>query len=347
MDTQDKKEEPPKKRRGRKPKPKVPEDPNKKKARRGRRRKCDRGIDDADKNVGFIKNLETLDVSKNKILMKNTSSTPTNPDDYDIIKYPSGLVIRKKKVTNKMNLQRLTDMNNKTPKDDNKKEDENECIIDFDMLEDTSSTPKTSSKNNKVLTLDSLIKKNDSSSKNTKSQTNIIKKNSKSKEVHDEIIEEEKVLKYKKPKKRKVRVMHKYGDDLSVVPLKSDLRCWWCTFTFDTDACFIPTKWDKYHSKYRITGNFCSWNCAKAYYIKDRMSIKNDHSMYVFTKMLRDMGHPINVKIAPPKEVLEAYGGILSIEQYRESFYTTDCYTLQSCAIEYDDSINIIFKSKH
>lgn len=318
-----------KQKRGRKPKPKPPRDDNKPPPRRGRRRKCEKGIDESDKNIGFIKNLETIDVAKNKIIMndKKKKSIENDDDEYETITYPSGFTLRRKKVTNKI----------RDPPANKVNSNENGCLIDMDLIEEEIEPPKNKTKTNRVLSLNDIIKPSSNTPKNFL--------NSAPKEQIEEDDEKVQKLKnYKKPKNRVVRVMHKLGDKVSEISPKTDICCWWCTYPFDTDMCFIPTKYDEKRSRYKITGNFCSWNCAKTYFIKDRMGIRNDHNMYMFTRMLKHMKHPINVKMAPPRESLEKFGGPLSIEKFRESFFTNDTYTLQSSKIEYDDSINIRFK---
>jgi hypothetical protein len=41
---------------------------------------------------------------------------------------------------------------------------------------------------------------------------------------------------------------------------RTDICCWWCTYSFDTYACFIPEKF--YNDTYYVFGCFCSFNCA-------------------------------------------------------------------------------------
>ena len=101
---------------------------------------------------------------------------------------------------------------------------------------------------------------------------------------------------------------------------KTDICCWWCTYQFDTDPCFIPEKY--YNEKYYVFGCFCSFNCAASY----NLNI-NDYKVmerYALLKKLYNINLDKKSKLAPPKEVLTKYGGIVSIENYRKNFVTCD-----------------------
>lgn len=92
--------------------------------------------------------------------------------------------------------------------------------------------------------------------------------------------------------------------------------CWWCTYDFNTTPCFIPEKY--YNEKYYVFGCFCSFNCAAAYNLE--LSDYKIHERYALLKKLY-----LNLKdgvdnIAPKREILEKYGGVVSIEQYRNNF---------------------------
>jgi hypothetical protein len=96
--------------------------------------------------------------------------------------------------------------------------------------------------------------------------------------------------------------------------------CWWCTYNFDSSPCFIPEKY--YEDKYYIFGCFCSFNCAASYNLN-----MNDYKVmerYALLKKLYNQNSDKRNKLAPPKEVLEKYGGIVSIENYRKNFQTCD-----------------------
>jgi hypothetical protein len=106
-----------------------------------------------------------------------------------------------------------------------------------------------------------------------------------------------------------------------VWPEKTNIKCWWCTLSFETVPCFIPTKF--HNGKYTILGCFCSFNCAMSYnlYSLDQ----NQHERLRKCSLLHTLYYEIHgeteqvkeILPAPPKEVMIGYGGKLTIEQYR------------------------------
>ncbi len=98
--------------------------------------------------------------------------------------------------------------------------------------------------------------------------------------------------------------------------VKSNLPCWWCTYEFTENPCYIPEKY--YNEKYYVFGNFCSYNCAAAYNIS-----MNDYKVWdrfsLINKLYNQVTNNNNIiNIAPPKEILIKYGGDLTITEYRE-----------------------------
>lgn len=106
---------------------------------------------------------------------------------------------------------------------------------------------------------------------------------------------------------------------------KTNLKCWWDTYTFDSLPCFLP---ELYHDKtYHVTGCFCSFDCALAYNLYYKKDSKIDHRKSLVYKLYRELydlsvDDIIEIKEAPPKELLEDYGGELSIKSYRRKFNT-------------------------
>ena len=106
-------------------------------------------------------------------------------------------------------------------------------------------------------------------------------------------------------------------------PIHTNISCWWCCHRFDTIPIPLPEKYD--NGKYHVTGCFCSFNCALSYNYN-----KNDHMIWERESMMRRIIkhiHPskhitFNFKPSPPKETLKAFGGILSIKDYRDNLIT-------------------------
>jgi hypothetical protein len=105
-------------------------------------------------------------------------------------------------------------------------------------------------------------------------------------------------------------------DGKLIIADKTDIACWWCTYNFDTTPCFIPERY--VNNKYYVFGCFCSFSCAYAY--NQNM---NDYKVHVRNSLLNQMYSTIfeiktPIPIAPPKEMLEKFGGELTIEQFRD-----------------------------
>lgn len=111
--------------------------------------------------------------------------------------------------------------------------------------------------------------------------------------------------------------------DNVIIPKKTNICCWWCTHTFDCLPSFIP---DKYHNgKFYVFGCFCSFNCAGAY----NLSLQ-DNRIWERYSLMKQMYYMINknnissisdieINVAGPKELLEKYGGPMTIEEYRKN----------------------------
>jgi len=303
--------DPPKKKRGRKPKVKEqPSEPPVKK-KRGRKKKCEMNLN-GEKNTGFIANLSTIDVSNNKIIISEKNIDDKN---YENVDFGCGIVIKKKKkVENNDNIKQF----HKTLLNET-----DECLIDPNKDIPLETKPKPKEK--RVNSLQIFSKK-----------TQPVPARKSFTEKITEL--------YKRPKERKVRVLHKYGNDIRELLKKTDIQCWWCCHSFDTPPCFVPTKYDDLRDRFKITGNFCSWNCAKSYILDDNLGVHRSSDIHNFTRMLLKMGINYKIKMAPRKETLKCFGGILTIEEFRESAYFADQYVIQTSIIEYDDSINIRIK---
>lgn len=120
-------------------------------------------------------------------------------------------------------------------------------------------------------------------------------------------------------------VSYKTGKPVTIK--KTSIKCWWDTYTFNTLPCFLP---ELFHdSTYHVIGCFCSFNCALAYnlyYLKDHKIYQRKSLVYKLYREIYKLKieDEINIKEAPPKEILNEYGGNekMTIEKYRRSFIT-------------------------
>jgi hypothetical protein len=95
-------------------------------------------------------------------------------------------------------------------------------------------------------------------------------------------------------------------------------KCWWCKHNFSSPRLSLP---EQYHNNtFYCTGNFCSWECIKAYnidsndnFIWKRESLIN--LMYYFT-----YNEYKEIKPAASWLILKDFGGNLSINEFRKTF---------------------------
>lgn len=199
------------------------------------------------------------------------------------------------------------------------KEEQNEfdldiCQIDLSLIEVKEKVPTTKKKEKIHLDKFLLCKKEEVDKKVECPEGASSKQKKNSKNSESILLRLKKINLNKEPD---VTIMMKFGNEVSEAPKKTDILCWWCCHSFDSFPCFIPTKRDPIKNRYKVTGTFCSWNCANSYYVKEfRSNRKGD----IFYTMLKDLKLDIKIKDlkhAPPKETLKCFGGILSIEEFR------------------------------
>lgn len=103
---------------------------------------------------------------------------------------------------------------------------------------------------------------------------------------------------------------------------KPGIVCWWDTCEFDNEPFYIPEKVD--NNQYHVFGCFCSYNCAVSYNLN-----MNDYKMYDRYSLIKKLYVDVidyneEIVLAASREVLEKYGGPLTITEYRENFITLD-----------------------
>lgn len=105
---------------------------------------------------------------------------------------------------------------------------------------------------------------------------------------------------------------HKFtnGDSKSLLPIKT-------SFDKVEEGGFQRPKGGK--RKYQGIGSFCSWECMLAYVSPDTRPLMRDSIGYITELMVHENPELdlTTIKPAPPFEVLKAYGGNLSIEEFR------------------------------
>lgn len=96
------------------------------------------------------------------------------------------------------------------------------------------------------------------------------------------------------------------------------LVCWWCVHDLTQRPCIhLPIKYDDKLNRFTTIGNFCSWQCAKAYAL-DTISAKSGEVQSFLAMMrLRAFGKYVPLWPAPKRQFLKCFGGTMSIEEFR------------------------------
>jgi len=102
------------------------------------------------------------------------------------------------------------------------------------------------------------------------------------------------------------------------IKFKPGNKCLWCKHSFSNPSVELPE--DYYNEIFLCSGNFCSWNCAKSFNID-----LNDSSTWKRESLLNLMyfktfGQYKEIIPAPSWLMLEDFGGILSIDVFRNCF---------------------------
>ena len=143
------------------------------------------------------------------------------------------------------------------------------------------------------------------------------------KEIQKPIINEEQLLKKINQKLIETEKIFMFGKNINKINVynikfKEGSKCLWCKYSFDNPAIELPE--DYFNNMFYCTGNFCSWNCAKSYNID-----LNDLSTWKRESLLNLMyyktyGEFVEILQAPSWLLLEDFGGILKINDFRNLF---------------------------
>lgn len=106
----------------------------------------------------------------------------------------------------------------------------------------------------------------------------------------------------------------------------TSIKCFWCRHSFDNLPCTCPIQYDKVHNRYETDGVFCSYHCIVAYIYDSPNNIRYRDSLHLLMHMHEQTFgfYPkTNINPAPSWQLLEDYGGHMTIQQFRDSFKTT------------------------
>jgi hypothetical protein len=136
-------------------------------------------------------------------------------------------------------------------------------------------------------------------------------------------------------KKRKISITTKSGLGTNVnlletkqvgVPPSSDASCWWCCHEFEWGPLSLPYFHDEKRNRFKVSGNFCSWNCVKAFNNSLNSVNKYRQQGYIHSLFRLVNQQPVHksIPLAPSRWSLKKFGGTLTIEQFRQNCVLLD-----------------------
>lgn len=92
------------------------------------------------------------------------------------------------------------------------------------------------------------------------------------------------------------------------------LCCWWCCHPSETAFLHMPYDQDHSSKLYKTVGNFCSWECMKAYAI-DKYPSHRSGTICMYIRCIRKSNTILTC--APSRWSLNMFGGPFTIEEFR------------------------------
>lgn len=180
---------------------------------------------------------------------------------------------------------------------------------------------------------------------NTNYSTNAVKFGNITIKVHDKEVTNKVLFSNKKDEECMIEVTSSDDEEqINTIPQKQkkimfynkdpeqknleNIRCFHCHYNFEGSSYYLP--YDHYPSldRYKLYGCFCSPNCVKTYCSEHKIFSNKIHLVGQFYKKL--FGQNFTIKPAPSFLTLKDYGGKLTIEEFRKSFYNNDRYLLDN-----------------
>jgi hypothetical protein len=102
------------------------------------------------------------------------------------------------------------------------------------------------------------------------------------------------------------------------ITFNENTKCWWCKYIFDTPRLSLPEQY--YDETFFCTGNYCSWECMKAFNIDT-----NDNYLWKRESLIHLMhyltyGFFKEIKPASSWLILKDFGGNQTILEFRKNF---------------------------
>ena len=106
--------------------------------------------------------------------------------------------------------------------------------------------------------------------------------------------------------------------------METELVCWWCVDRLPHGPCLhLPIKYDPLRKRYTTLGNFCSWECAKAYALDWNTAKSGEIQSFLALMRMQTYGKYVPLFAAPKRTALKIFGGTMTIEEFKGCFGKT------------------------
>ena len=109
-------------------------------------------------------------------------------------------------------------------------------------------------------------------------------------------------------------------------PESTSIHCWWCAHSFSSVPCSIPEK--IIDNDFIVYGNYCSPECAAAYLFNNNKRGNISEKLSLLHLLYKDIYQDKSIEQAYPREVLQKFGGPLSIEEFRNNHVMDKTYKI-------------------
>jgi hypothetical protein len=106
----------------------------------------------------------------------------------------------------------------------------------------------------------------------------------------------------------------------SIILCESNSKCWWDTHYFNTPPIEMPESY--FNGTFRCDGKFCSWECMMAYNIDINDENIAKRTSLIYLKYKKTYCLFKTIKPAASWKILTDFGGVISIEEFRENLTT-------------------------
>ena len=98
-------------------------------------------------------------------------------------------------------------------------------------------------------------------------------------------------------------------------PKKTSIYCYWCCQPFSCPPCGLPKKY--INNTFYLYGCFCSPECAAAYNFNQYTSDEVWEYYSLLNLLYKDL-YDTKIKLAPPRNSLDVFGGHMNIQEFRK-----------------------------